>query len=557
VIGEDGETMNIMKRLGALSIQTRVVLLVGVLAWAMAISVICALFLAHRQADVLSQHTQTERATFYGKLMTLRGARMKAITFDYTYWDDMVTFVKKPTRTWAANNLDTALGTYDVDILWVFDPSMHQVYSTSGDHTVNLKTAPLTLASRRFITSSGPFYHFFVKTKNGLMEVYGGSIHASDDVAHTGPAKGYLFVGRIWDTEYLNEIRGITASRITKIVYGPSSIHLPKPRTEYDTTCNGWNGEKVATLVLVGDDSATTLLERSINRFLFMIAVFSVLLVAAISNCLYAWVTRPLSHLSKAMREQSVAAASELLTDRAEIGGLAHLMTDFFNQKAELKIANELLEVRVAERTAEISESNKKLMAAYDATIDGWSRALDLRDHETEGHSRRVTAMTLMLGRSFGLNEAELLNVERGAMLHDIGKMAIPDSILLKPGPLSDEEWTVMRRHPQFALEMLQSISFLENSLDIPYCHHEKWDGTGYPHGLREEEIPFAARMFAIADVWDALSSDRPYRPAWPISKVREHCKSLSGTHFDPQIVEMLLELTQVDEPETPLKLAA
>jgi HD-GYP domain-containing protein (c-di-GMP phosphodiesterase class II) len=162
-----------------------------------------------------------------------------------------------------------------------------------------------------------------------------------------------------------------------------------------------------------------------------------------------------------------------------------------------------------------------------------------------------------MLGRSFGLNEAELLNVERGAMLHDIGKMAIPDSILLKPGPLSDEEWTVMRRHPQFALEMLQSISFLENSLDIPYCHHEKWDGTGYPHGLREEEIPFAARMFAIADVWDALSSDRPYRPAWPISKVREHCKSLSGTHFDPQIVEMLLELTQVDEPETPLKLAA
>jgi PAS domain S-box-containing protein len=190
-----------------------------------------------------------------------------------------------------------------------------------------------------------------------------------------------------------------------------------------------------------------------------------------------------------------------------------------------------------------LQRSNAELTLAYDATIEGWSRALDLRDKETEGHTRRVTETTIQLAGAFGLSDEELVQVRRGALLHDIGKMGIPDRILLKPGPLSDDEWVLMKMHPAFAYEMLSPIRYLRPALDIPYCHHEKWDGTGYPRGLKGEQIPRAARIFAMVDVWDALRSDRPYRPAWPEERVREHLRSLSGTHFDPQVVGVFLNL--------------
>ena len=167
---------------------------------------------------------------------------------------------------------------------------------------------------------------------------------------------------------------------------------------------------------------------------------------------------------------------------------------------------------------------------------------MDLRDKETEGHTQRVADLTVQLARMMGMSEDKIVHIRRGALLHDMGKMGVPDSILLKPGPLTDEEWIMMRRHPQFAYDMLSPIAYLHPALDIPYCHHEKWDGTGYPRGLKGEEIPLAARIFALADVWDALTSDRPYRKAWPKEKVREHIRAGSGTHFDPQMVEAFLK---------------
>ena len=192
-----------------------------------------------------------------------------------------------------------------------------------------------------------------------------------------------------------------------------------------------------------------------------------------------------------------------------------------------------------------LQDSNRELFQAYDATIEGWSHALDLRDKETEGHSLRVTEMTLELARKFGLVDEQLRHIRWGALLHDIGKMGVPDSILLKPDKLTDEEWERMKQHPVFAFEMLSPITYLKSSLDIPYCHHEKWDGTGYPRGLKGEVIPLAARLFAIVDVWDALCSDRPYRKAWSVEKTLEHIKSLSGTHFDPKVVEHFLEMVE------------
>jgi PAS domain S-box-containing protein/putative nucleotidyltransferase with HDIG domain len=191
----------------------------------------------------------------------------------------------------------------------------------------------------------------------------------------------------------------------------------------------------------------------------------------------------------------------------------------------------------------DLQHSNIELTLAYDATIEGWSRALDLRDRETEGHTKRVTETTLRLARALGLNEADLVHIRRGALLHDIGKMGIPDAILSKPGPLSEKEQAMMREHPKMAYEMLLPITFLRPALDIPYCHHEKWAGDGYPRGLKGEEIPMAARIFAVVDVWDALRSDRPYRKRWSESRVRKHLQSQAGRYFDPRIVEAFLDL--------------
>ena len=181
------------------------------------------------------------------------------------------------------------------------------------------------------------------------------------------------------------------------------------------------------------------------------------------------------------------------------------------------------------------------LIQGYDAALEGLSRALDLRDHETEGHSVRVTELTVQVARAAGFSEEETLYARWGALLHDIGKMGVPDSILLKPGPLTPEEWEVMRRHPDIAHEMLLPVTFLRPALDIPHYHHEKWDGTGYPLGLKGEEIPVAARLFAVIDVWDALTSDRPYRAAWSRERALAHLHDLSGTHFDPRAVHAFL----------------
>jgi PAS domain S-box-containing protein/putative nucleotidyltransferase with HDIG domain len=194
----------------------------------------------------------------------------------------------------------------------------------------------------------------------------------------------------------------------------------------------------------------------------------------------------------------------------------------------------------------DVQKTNTDLIAAYDATIEGWSRALELRDRETQGHTLRVTDITIHLARRLGMKEEDLVHVRRGALMHDIGKMAVPDTLLLKPDPLTPEEMAVMRRHPVFAYEMLYPITYLRPALDIPYCHHEKWDGTGYPRGLRREEIPLAARAFAIIDVWDALRTDRPYRAGWPEEKVRAYLREQSGKYFDPAVVDAFLSI--VDE---------
>jgi len=200
---------------------------------------------------------------------------------------------------------------------------------------------------------------------------------------------------------------------------------------------------------------------------------------------------------------------------------------------------------KLLQERAKLREANAQLLSAYEATIEGLSHALDLRDRETEGHSRRVTELTVRLAHALNIPEAEITHYRRGALLHDMGKIGIPDSILHKPDSLTDEEWAIMRKHPQLAYDMLSPIEYLLPALDIPFNHHEKWDGSGYPRGLKGEEIPMSARLFAIADVWDALTSDRPYRAAWSEAEALQYIREQSGKHFDPQVVDLFFKVIE------------
>ena len=197
---------------------------------------------------------------------------------------------------------------------------------------------------------------------------------------------------------------------------------------------------------------------------------------------------------------------------------------------------------RTQKAEKEVRQLNDELSLAYDTTLEGWARALELKDRETEGHSRRVTKLTKLLAVEIGVSKEALLNIHYGALLHDIGKMATPDEILHKPGALTVEERKIIEIHPVTAYNLLKEISYLEKAIEIPYCHHEKWDGTGYPRGLTGVEIPLAARIFTVIDVWDALNSDRSYRDAWPTEKILDYMKEQSGKHFDPDVFKTFFE---------------
>jgi|GEM_PF-957399 len=266
------------------------------------------------------------------------------------------------------------------------------------------------------------------------------------------------------------------------------------------------------------------------RNFLLMTVVGILLLVGTwyVFDISFMWQFQSLLHVAQHLKNGNLGARYiHLSYGTSELNNLG----DAFNQMA-----------------ISLKQHECEILQAYETTIEGWSRAMDLRDKETEGHTLRVTEMTMKFARAAGMTEKELVHVRRGALLHDIGKIGIPDNILHKPDKLTEEEWAVMRKHPIIAFELLSPIEYLRPALDIPYCHHEKWDGTGYPRGLKGEEIPLAARLFAIVDVWDALRSERPYRKSWPKEKVIEYIKSLSGTHFDPNAVDLFLNMMSTDE---------
>ncbi len=256
---------------------------------------------------------------------------------------------------------------------------------------------------------------------------------------------------------------------------------------------------------------------------IFVLVTLTLFLILIVGITIARLITRPIHNLRDAALEVS-AGNLQVYVDPLGDDEIA-LLTTTFNSMVQ-----------------SLDASKKELVLAYDKTLEGWAKALELRDQETEGHTRRVTDLTLKLAKAYGIDGAELENIRRGALLHDMGKVGVSDNILLKPGRLTDEEFEEIKKHPVYASEMLSEISFLKDAIDIPYCHHEKWDGSGYPRGLKGEEIPLAARLFCIADVWDAITSDRPYRKAMSFDKAVEIIVDGKGTHFEPKIVDLFLK---------------
>lgn len=308
--------------------------------------------------------------------------------------------------------------------------------------------------------------------------------------------------------------------------------------------CRGYRGEPFASVYDLRDDPA---FQAILDRRMTLIPDLSA-------------VRADQRFLARTLGQGFSAYAAVPLITKGKVKGVLEIykrspfsMDSDWRQYLESLAEQTAIAMGNAEMFSELQKSHADLRFAYEATIEGWSRALDLRDRETEGHTRRVTEMTVRLAQAMGISDDRLIPIRRGALLHDIGKMAIPDAILNKPAALTEEEWVLMRQHPQFAVDLLSPIEYLKPALDIPYCHHEKWDGSGYPRGLKGMQIPLAARIFAVVDVWDALRSDRPYRAAWPDDQVYEYIRSEAGKHFDPQVVQAFFEYIARNNPSAPV----
>lgn len=319
------------------------------------------------------------------------------------------------------------------------------------------------------------------------------------------------------------------ANQETKSIKRETQRDMTVRNIQYQEIVAPWEGRGYSDLGVMGISMANSFLVNTtrVTRIQTTVLVILMLLVVILVGMSLAnAITRPITDLVTASEE--VSRGNLNVAVRSSGGDEISMLTQTFN----LMVAN-------------LHDVQEDLINSYDSTLEGWSKALELRDRETEGHSARVTEMTIVMAREMGLAEPQIEQMRRGAMLHDIGKMGIPDSILLKPGPLTREETAVMQNHTLYAYEMLRHIEFLQPALAIPYCHHEWWNGSGYPRGLKGEDIPLEARIFALVDSWDALNSDRPYRGAVTEQDALRIIQSEIGTHFDPEVARVFLGLIQ------------
>lgn len=304
----------------------------------------------------------------------------------------------------------------------------------------------------------------------------------------------------------------------------------------YEEILGAWEGRGNTDLGVMGVSLGKSFLVKASQKTRVqatLLIILGLVIVILVGINLASLITRPINELVHASQRVAGGDLKVQMTPSTQ-DEISTLMTTF----------NQMV--------VNLNNSQSDLIEAYDSTLKGWSNALGLKDKVTEDHTERVTLLTMQVARQLGIPEENMEYIRRGAILHDIGKMGIPDTILMKPGPLTDEEMNIIKNHPVYAYEMLKHIEFLQPAMAIPYCHHEHWDGNGYPRGLKGDEIPLEARIFALADAWDALSSDRPYRHALQQDDVIKIIRSETGTHFDPKVTEIFLKIvTQTKDDRT------
>ena len=512
---------------------------------ALCLIVLIALVLGARSSDQsaaqLAHRQQRERMLTLKQLTEMDSQSLIGFSTDYSYWDELAQFAKKPSKTWGTINLTGPLDSFRLSAIWVLNEKGQVIWQSP---TVPDSYVPVTPGTALDIMRHRkPVRQFFSKCGADYIELSASPIVLSDDAKRRGHVYGVLIAGRIWDAA-----RSVSFERLSgsDIVFQEASTQPPETLIHgqtgftYNQQLRGLQGEAVGirSITQVDDLSALLLIgrEESASR----ISLTALMIVPTVLLLAYLLVGKPLIAIRQSLEMQCVLPLNRYRRSKSEVGLLASIIERSIRQQEELVALNASLEAKVQVRTADLED-------AYEKTIAGLAKALEYRDEETEGHCQRVTAMVVRLAKLRGIGPEKLIQIQRGALLHDIGKLAIPDRVLLKDGPLTPEEWKVMRRHPTIAMQMLEPIEFLRPALTIPHYHHEKWDGSGYPAGLKGEEIPIEARLFALVDIWDALRSDRPYRDAWPVERVLGHIRSLSGTHLDPDVVDLFFDMMEDD----------
>lgn len=499
-----------------------------------------------------------ERGATLRRVLSSETSKHLSVAKDNSTWTELANFIKKPDPNWAKANLDYSFVSHELDVVTVFDANGKAVYA-SGSTPEALKTARSTKFRYAGRTFTKPMVdHWYERTGSGVMEVVVATIHRSEDSNRTAAPSGVLMFGRLWDKGYLDRFGKLTGSTaeimaqngvLQTVSFDRAAVNENKNVVNHFELQNQKN-ELTATLRCTTKMPSIRQIEATADRALFFAAMFAATFFVSVALSLNVWIIRPLRQVGKALSTDDVSMVDDLQRRTNEFGKIGDLIHAFHMQQEEIRATNQELQAAISELSHineqleyRVDKRTKDLAEAYEATIEGWSRAMEVRDHETQGHCQRVTEISMILARRMGVQGHDLVRMRRGALLHDIGKMGVPDGILLKPGRLTAEERHVMEQHPIIAYEMLKPIKFLSDSLDVPLYHHEKWDGTGYPYGLHAESIPLNARIFAVADVWDAMRSDRPYREAWDEERTRAFITENSGSHFDPQVVEAYLSI--------------
>ena len=475
-----------------------------------------------------------ERTRLVRALVSAEGDRIHGYIENNGAWDEMAAYVAHPTPGWAERNMGITGRPPSIAGVYLYDRTGRLARALVRPKTGLGRWHPAkSVRLSGHVGARRPFHTYFERLPDGLVEVSLTTIAPSgDDARHRGVVLGYIASARRWNPAALDGLARLTATKVDLLPR--QDLHrrddAREDRFVWNEPLKDAEGRTIAYRRFSANSPVVAQYRISLMRTQAFLVLLIIAGLAALGVVLGALVARPLRRMRRAVAQGHTGELGQLLEDGTEIGEQARLIEDWFLMKNELVNTNVWLEGEIRERTREVND-------AYLSTIRALVTALEYRDQETKGHCERVTAMTETIGRALRLSEIEIDDMKRGALLHDIGKIAIPDSILLKPGALTLPERAMMETHAHIGWDMLKDIRFLERALDIPRSHHEKWDGSGYPRGLAGEDIPMAARIFALADVWDALSSSRPYRKAWPPERVREHLIALSGTHFDPTVV--------------------